>query len=89
MEPSLPSDENPYEAPRFDVQVSAGRRADRSELEVTDWVLAALCSGVACLIGVIWLIQGKPKGLKMVGISFLFALLWNALRYAVVTLAEK
>ena len=89
MEPSIPPSENPYEAPRFDVQTSPGRRADRSELEVTDWVLAALCSGIACLIGLFWLIQGKPKGIKMVGISFLFAFLWNAARYIIVALAER
>ena len=88
MEPSTPQSENPYESPRFDVQVSHGRRKDRSELEMTDWVLAAICSGIACIVGLVWLIQGKPKGLKMIGISFLFMFLWNALRYLIVALAK-
>lgn len=88
VEPSSPQSENPYEAPRFDVRTSYGQREDRSELEVTDWVLAAICSVIACIVGLIWLIQGKPKGLKMIGVSFLFVFLWNALRYLIVALVE-
>jgi len=77
--------ENPYEAPRFDIGPSdtgARRRARDSELEAGDWVLAVFCSTIGCIMGIIWLIQGKPKGGKMVGISLAFAFLWNILRVA-------
>ncbi|HWB10719.1 MAG TPA: hypothetical protein VG826_15930 [Pirellulales bacterium] len=84
----MPS-ENPYESPKVDVQVSAGRHKDRSELETTDWVLAALCSGIACIVGIVWLVQGKQKGLKMVGISLMFAFFWNVVRYVLIAVFQK
>ena len=39
--------------------------------------LAILCSGIGCIAGIIWMIQGKPKGLKMFGISFGMVIVWN------------
>lgn len=79
--------ENPFQSPVEDSPVSGGyaarlrgRQSDDANLESTDWILAGLCSGIACIIGVFWLIQGKPKGLKMIGISLLFAILWNVVR---------
>lgn len=34
-------------------------------------VLALLCSGVACFISLIYLIQGKPKAIRYVGLAML------------------
>ncbi len=82
MDPSEPS-ENPYEAPRIDIgpgEADARRRTRDSELQVSDWILAVLCSSIGCIMGIIWLIQGKPKGGKMIGVSLIFAFLWNILR---------
>ena len=31
--------------------------------------IGIICSLVGCIAGVVWMIQGKPKGLKMVGLS--------------------
>lgn len=53
------------------------QRAEDSDLSGGEWVLAILCSGIGCICGIIWVIQGKPKGWKMVGVSLLFAVLWN------------
>jgi predicted RNA-binding Zn-ribbon protein involved in translation (DUF1610 family) len=49
-----------------DVNLSAG-----------DWVVAVLCSGIGCIMGIVWIAQGKPKGGKMLAISLGFALFWN------------
>jgi predicted RNA-binding Zn-ribbon protein involved in translation (DUF1610 family) len=38
---------------------------------------AILCSGIGCIFGLVWMIQGKPKGLKMFGLSFLMVVIWN------------
>lgn len=57
-------------------------RGRDSELENGDWILAALCGAIACILGVVWMIQGKPKGVKMVGACILFTLLWNGVRLA-------
>jgi predicted RNA-binding Zn-ribbon protein involved in translation (DUF1610 family) len=45
-----------------------------------EWVLAVLCSGIGCIVGIVWMIQGKPKGKKMFGVSLLFNILWGILR---------
>lgn len=31
--------------------------------------IGILCSGIGCIAGLVWMIQGKPKGLKMVGLT--------------------
>lgn len=50
------------------------------DMTTGDWVVAVLCSGIGCIAGIVWMIQGKPKGAKMVGVSILFALGWGAIR---------
>jgi hypothetical protein len=85
MEQSPP--ENPFQSPAEDSPGSGGygarlrgRQNNESNLESIDWILAGLYSGIACIIGIFWLIQGKPKGLKMIGVSLMFVLLWNVVR---------
>lgn len=86
-----PSSDNPFRAPQEDYSVRSQRAAAaaNSELEMTDWILAGLCSGIACILGVVWMIQGKPKGLKMVGVAFAFVIFWNLLRFAFVVLSKQ
>jgi hypothetical protein len=47
---------------------SAGSTASAadSDLEGMDWILIILCGGIAFILGIVYLIQGKPKGLKMI-----------------------
>jgi hypothetical protein len=56
---------------------------DDSDLTTGEWVACIFCSGIACIVGIVWLIQGKPKAGKMIGISLLFAILWNVIRFVV------
>lgn len=56
------------------------RAAAESDLEISDWLLCILCSGIGCIMGIVYLIQGKPKGGKMIGISLAMGLLWNVLQ---------
>lgn len=53
------------------------------DLGTVEWLLAIFCSGIACILGLIWLIQGKPKGGKMLGVTFLFAIMWGILNVVV------
>ena len=55
------------------------------DLSVGEWVVAILCSGIGCIMGIIWMIQGKPKGKKMFLVSFCFQLFWGAIK----TIAEN
>jgi hypothetical protein len=54
--------------------------ADTDEnLTTSDWIFCVLCSGITCICGIIYMIQGKPKGAKMVGVSILVAVIANVL----------
>jgi len=57
--------------------------ADSSKLQVGEWVLAILCSGIGCIMGIVWMIQGKPKGKKMFLISLVMQFVWGAVRAAI------
>lgn len=54
--------------------------ADDGDMTTGDWVVAILCSGIGCIAGIIWMIQGKSKGAKMLGVSLLMQLFWGAVR---------
>jgi hypothetical protein len=57
-----------------------------SDLSVVEYVCAILCSGIGCIIGIVWMIQGKPKGTKMFAISLISSIIWGAIRAALETL---
>jgi hypothetical protein len=44
-----------------------------------DYALCIVCSGIACIASIIYLIQGKPKAPKMLGLSFAMVIFWNVL----------
>ena len=58
------------------------------EMTTGDWVVAVLCSGIGCIAGIIWMIQGKPKGSKMFGVSLLMQFFWGAVRVIIEMAAE-
>ena len=43
--------------------------AEDESLTGSEIAIGILCSVVGCIAGLVWMIQGKPKGLKMVGLS--------------------
>jgi len=72
----------------FDPELRRAERKRRgavgdADLTAAEWLIAILCSGIGCIIGIIWMIQGKPKGTKMFGVSFLMAIVWSAIRVAI------
>lgn len=56
---------------------SGGDDDDLSTLEI---VVAVICSGIGCIISIIWLVQGKPKWKKMIAISLIMQAVWVTLR---------
>jgi predicted RNA-binding Zn-ribbon protein involved in translation (DUF1610 family) len=50
-----------------------------ADLTGLDWVLCILCAGIGCILGIVYAVQGKPKGPKMIGISIAAAVVWNIL----------
>jgi DNA-directed RNA polymerase subunit RPC12/RpoP len=59
--------------------------ASEQNMTTGDWFVAILCSGIGCIAGVVWMIQGKPKGIKMVGVSFAAAIIWSIIQIAIET----
>jgi predicted RNA-binding Zn-ribbon protein involved in translation (DUF1610 family) len=51
-----------------------------SDMSAGDWVVAILCSGIGCIAGIVWMIQGKPKGAKMLGVSLAAGTFWTIVR---------
>lgn len=47
------------------------------DLQAIDWVLCLLCSTIGCIAGIVYAIQGKKKGPKMIGISILVSVVLN------------
>ena len=41
------------------------------DLSGGDIAVGLLCSGIGCIAGIVWMIQGKPKGWKMVALSII------------------
>ena len=44
--------------------------------------LCILCSGIACIVGIVYAIQGKPKGGKMILIAVVCSIFWTIVRLA-------
>lgn len=44
---------------------------ESDELSVVDWVLAILCSSIGCIVGIVYMVQGKPKGKKLLIVSLI------------------
>jgi hypothetical protein len=59
------------------------------DLSTGEWVVAILCSGIGCIVGIIWMIQGKPKGKKMLLVSICMQIVWGLVRVAIQTASQR
>jgi predicted RNA-binding Zn-ribbon protein involved in translation (DUF1610 family) len=57
--------------------------ASDENLTPTEWILCAICPGPVCIAGLVYLVLGKPKALKMIGASLLFGFLWNVVGFII------
>lgn len=62
---------------------------DGDDLTGGEWVLAILCSGIGCIMGLIWMLSGKPKGKKMFLVSAVAAIFWMIVRTALEAAAQS
>lgn len=42
------------------------------------------CAGIGCICGIVYMVQGKPKGIKLLGLSIMMAIVWNVLRFVLI-----
>ncbi|MFC1582716.1 RING finger protein [Planctomycetota bacterium] len=68
---------------------SKGRGASDDNLSVMEIVLCIFCAGIACIVGLVYGLQGKKKGWKMVLISLAAAAVWTAIRVAIESSAGR
>jgi len=81
---------NPFASPTGSQNPALGQSPSTDDnLTTADWVLAILCSGIGCILGIVWLIQGKKKAGKMIGISLLFGILWRVVITIITTMANS
>lgn len=59
------------------------------DMSTGDWLLAILCSGIGCIAGIVWIIQGKPKGKKMVAVSIAVNIIWAVVRIVLESIAAS
>jgi len=68
---------------------SRSRYSDDDELEIAEWLLIIFCGGIACIIGIVYLIQGQTsKGTKMIAYPFLIGLIWRLIFFLIFLVAE-
>ena len=74
----------------FDAKLKKKAKATGADADMTggDWAVAILCSGIGCIAGIVWLIQGKQKGGKMLGVSVGMAVFWNVINLLIQMAAE-
>jgi predicted RNA-binding Zn-ribbon protein involved in translation (DUF1610 family) len=53
------------------------RTSQDDDLTAVDWIACLLCSGITCILSIVYMIQGKKKGLKMFGISIAATVFWT------------
>jgi hypothetical protein len=63
--------------------------SDDEELSSTEIAVAFFCSGIGCVTGLVYMIQGKPKGMKMFGLSFLVIVMMNFLSLLVQAIVRR
>lgn len=50
---------------------------DDSDLSTVDWILCIFCGTIACILGIVYAVQGKPKGLKMILVTIVIGFILN------------
>ncbi len=63
--------------------------AEDEDLSVGEWVLGILCSLIGCIVGIIWIIQGKPKGKKLLFVSLAAWAVWFVIQMLIGAIANQ
>lgn len=62
---------------------------DGDDLSAGEWLVAILCSGIGCIIGIVWMVMGKPKGKKMFLVSLCVSIVLSLVRVALESNARR
>jgi predicted RNA-binding Zn-ribbon protein involved in translation (DUF1610 family) len=64
---------------------SSGGEEDLSALE---WILCILCSTIGCIVGIVYLVQGKPKGKKMILVSICASIIFGIINVIIESMQQ-
>ena len=70
------------EADRATKEKHAKASSGDDNLTGSEIVFGLLCGGIACIMGIVWVCQGKKKGWKLIGLSFISQLIGLIIRLA-------
>ena len=60
---------------------TSGKRNGKDDpMTGLDWFLVIMCGGIGCIVGIVYMTQGKSKGGKMIGLSIAFAIGWQVVQ---------
>ena len=73
-----------YQAPMPMGGMQQPNAAD-ADLSGLDWALVWIpfCAAIGCIVGIVYLCMGKPKGGKMIGFSILSIVIWNIISFII------
>jgi hypothetical protein len=66
-----------------------GTAASDQNMSVGEWILAIILTDIACIIAIVWMIQGKPKGSKMFAVSLIIEVIKVAIFIAISSAAKR
>jgi hypothetical protein len=66
--------------PVLRAQAKKASSPGEEDLTALEWVLTILCTNIACIVAIVYIVQGKPKGKKMLIVCLIV--------YAVVVVAQ-
>jgi rubredoxin len=64
----------------FDPELKKAQKPEsgpNDDLTSGEWIFGILCSGIACITGIVWLVQGKKKGGKLILVSLVSSFILN------------
>lgn len=69
----------------------SGRKSskDDDDMTVVDWLLAIFCGGIGCIVAIVYLVQGKKKGGKMLGITIAISIGWQIISFILQEIAKQ
>ncbi len=77
----------------FDAKLKKAKKKSASgggeDMGVGEWIVCLLCPGIGCIVGIVYAIQGKSNGGKMIGISLVMIVFWNVIRFAIENAARQ
>lgn len=83
--PRVAVEEKPRKLKGSSGKSSKKRAVGGEEMGAGDWVVAILCAGIGVIAGIVWMIQGKPKGKVMFAVSLGMVVFWNVVRFALIS----